>query len=473
MKERKTDRFDVKRHGVLALWCLLCSACASMTETPEHARPDLPAKTDWSYELSSERSIDLKWWQGFRDRRLNELMEQAITANPNLQVLAARVGVAETQIGQARARLLPVFNVGGRTDTTNISGETSLGTSTKFGTGGDMTWELDVWGKARKGVAAQQAAYAASEADWRAGYLVMASSVAGAYFQVRRSDEQLMRQRNAITRSQTILDIYRRMRREGLIPQTQLDQQQAEINTLNAQQFELERGRALAVNALATLTGQAAGDFQIDDTSNDPGLQPLTVPAGLPAELLNRRPDLVAAEYRLMQAVELQGQAKLAQLPRIGLTGLGGSASMGLSNILQTFTAGLSSVVQFPVFDPNVRAQLRVSKAQVEVAEAQYRASVFSAFEEVENVLVNLASRRRQQQEFVDRRERLRRVNEQNQAQLRLGLISQLDLLQQERTLLEAEQAVLQTRWQLLTDTVSLFKAVGGGWDQEDFTASR
>ncbi len=459
------------RRAGIALLAALCAACAGMTETPEHVRPELPVKTDWSYELSGERQIDLKWWQGFRDRRLNELMEQAITANPNLDVLAARTGVAETQIGQARARLLPVFNVGTRTDTTNISGETSLGTSTKFGTGGDLTWEIDVWGKARKGVAAQKAAYAASEADWRAGYLVMAGSVANAYFQIRQSDEQLARQEAAIARSKEILDIYERMRREGLVPQTRLDQQQAELNQLTAQLYELQRVRALAENALATLIGTAAGEFSLPSTIEDPRLEAVTVPAGLPSELLSRRPDIVAAEYRLMQAVDLEGQAKLARLPRIGLTGLGGSASMGLSNILQTFTAGLSSVVQFPVFDPNVRAQLRVSEAQVKVAEAQYRATVFSAFEEVENLLVNLSSRRQQQQEFMDRLDRLRRVNEQNQAQLRLGLISQLDLLEQERTLLAAEQVVLQTQWQILGDTVALFKAVGGGWDREDFAS--
>lgn len=456
--------------------CLLltaaCIGCGGLVPPPSYERADLPAKQSWSRVLSSEQQIDLKWWQGFGDPTLNGLVAHAIEGNPTLDILAARSQTAGTQIRQARARLLPILNVGGRTDTTDISGATDLGTSTKVGTGGDLLWELDIWGKARRGVAAQKAAYAASEADWRAGYLVTVAAVADAYFQIRQTDQLLKRQDRSLARGEEILKFYRQMHRRGLVPETRVLQQGAEVDQLEASRLELLRLRAVTENALATLTGQVAGDFAVPPTADFPELLPLALPAGLPSELLSRRPDLVAAEYRLLQAVQLESQARLAQLPTVGLTGLGGSASYGLSDLLKTWTAGLSSVVQFPVFNPNVRAQIKVSEAQVGEAEAQYRAAVFAAFEEVETVLVNLESRNAQQRTLEKRLDQLELVQRRTLSQLELGLISRLEVLERERTLLAAEQAVLATRWRLASDTVALFKAMGGGWDPEEVAAT-
>ncbi|MGI9326167.1 MAG: efflux transporter outer membrane subunit [Pseudomonadales bacterium] len=460
-------------HIALIVVLVLVGLCGcSAMETPEFERPQLPQKSNWSAELAGEQRIDLKWWHGFDEPMLDALMEQAIGANLDLALLAARTEVAGSQISQARARLLPILNFGSRTDTSNISGSTNLPTTNKIGVGGDMLWEIDVWGKARKGVAAQKAAYAASEADWRAGYLVMASNVSSAYFQVRQSDQQLNEQQAAIDRAEEILSMQQQMHSRGLVAETIVLQQQAELHRLHNQKLELERVRGLTVNALATLVGEVAGEFSVPHTAPWGNVEPIAVPIGLPSQMLSRRPDLVAAEYRLLQAVQLEGQSRLAQMPTIGLTGLGGSASFGLSDLLKTWTAGLSSVVQFPVFNPNVRAQIKVSEAQVQVAEAQYRRAVFAAFEEVENVLVNLNSRRQQRSELTSRRNRLQTVQERTLVQLELGLISRLEVLERERSLLDAEQALLANRWQLVDDTVALFKAVGGGWDP-DIVAQR
>jgi len=229
----------------------------------------------------------------------------------------------------------------------------------------------------------------------------------------------------------------------------------------------LETNRAKLVNALATLIGVPAGEFEMPDTSGFSDVSPVEVPAGMPAELLARRPDILAAEQRLRQSVALEGQARVAQLPSVGLTGLGGSASYGLSNLLKTWTLGLGAVVEFPVFDPNVRARIPVSEAQVEVAEQEYRATVMRAFEEVENVLVELNGSREQRKLLAAARADLAAVTSQQMEQLRLGLISQLDVIQAERELQEAEQLLLANHWQILSDTVSLFKAVGGGWPPE------
>ncbi len=429
-------------------------------------------KTRWSTDLGSERAIDQRWWQTFADPTLDDLMHRAVGGNLNLQILSARADAAQAQIGQAQASLLPIINFGGRTDTSNISGLGDSPTTTKYGTGGDLLWELDVWGKARKGIEAQKSAYQASVADWQAGYLTMAKSVANAYFQLRQTDKQVLRQKQAIERATAVLSIYERMFTQGLVAQTQVTQQEAELNQLQAQLLDLQRVRNLALNSIATLIGEAPGNLDLDNTAELPAPEAVPVPAGLPAEILARRPDVVAAQLRLLQAVALEQQARLAQLPTVGLTGIGGSASYGLGNLLKTWTSGLSSVVQFPVFNPATRARIPVSEAQTKVAEAQYRASVMAAFAEVENLLTNLASRRQQQVEYNTRRDKLRAVRRQMESQLRLGLVSQLQVLESERSLLSAEQTALNNQWQILNDTVALFAAVGGGWNPQSSTDS-
>jgi outer membrane protein TolC len=192
------------------------------------------------------------------------------------------------------------------------------------------------------------------------------------------------------------------------------------------------------------------------------------VPEGLPSELLKRRPDIVAAEYRVLESYDLVGQAKLAQLPSISLTGRGGTSSFALGSLLKSFTFGLLPSINFPIFDPAVKARLKTSQANNEVAEQQYRKVVMDAFEEVENALVNLDAHRRQREELRQQAERLGVVAAQVEAQLKEGVVSQLDVFEAERSLLGAQLALLANHQQILSDTVTLYKALGGGWPAVD-----
>jgi len=185
---------------------------------------------------------------------------------------------------------------------------------------------------------------------------------------------------------------------------------------------------------------------------------------GLPSQLLKRRPDVVAAEYRVLVAYDLVGQAKLAQLPSISLTGRGGTSSFALGSLLKSFTFGLLPSINFPIFDPSVKARLKTSEARTEVAEGEYRRVVMAAFEEVENALVNLDAHRRQRIELAQQAEWLGVVAAQVEAQMKEGMVSQLDLFESQRTLLASQLALLANHQQILSDTVLLYKALGGGW---------
>ncbi len=451
----------------VALTLALLAGCSGLGG-PEYQRPEVAGKDSWSQPdgvtVSAAATIQPDWWTGFGDPYLNGLIERAIADNIDIRILAARSGVAQAGIDQASAGLLPSLTGGAGTDTSKVTGSPQ---STKYSAGAEASWELDIWGKVRKGVDAQQAEYRASEADWRAGYLTLVSQVGTAYFQIRQFDEQMETQRETIERNREILAIYQGMYQEGLVPNTQVLQQQAELNRLQNELLELQRLRKLTENSLATLLGMPADTLQVPRAALRSALAPLEVPAGLPSDLLARRPDIIAAEYRVLRAYNLEGQARLARLPSVSLTGRAGKAAFSLADLLDTTTLGLSSLLSFPIFDPNVRAQIKVSEAQTQVVEEEYRRTVITAFEEVENALTNLSARNAQKQELASRREKLTVVSDQVYAQLEEGLVSQLEVFEVERSLLDSEQQMLANHWQILTDTITLYKALGGGWPRE------
>ena len=256
--------------------------------------------------------------------------------------------------------------------------------------------------RSNKGVQAQTAEFRATEADWRAGYLTLVSSVSTTYFQILQLDEQIEQQQRALAKNQRILGIYETMRDNGLVPGTQVLRQRAEINRLTKDLLELRRSRDVAENALATLVGVPAGEFKVEPGRLQERVQIPAVPAGLPLDLLARRPDVVAAEFRVLEAHDLIGQAKLAQLPSISLTGRSGTASFSLGDLLKSFTFGLLPSINIPAFNPGIKARVKTSEAQVKVAEQDYRRTVIAAFEEVENALVNLDAHRQQKRGAAD-----------------------------------------------------------------------
>ncbi|MCC8402781.1 efflux transporter outer membrane subunit [Paraburkholderia sp. MMS20-SJTN17] len=457
--------------GAAALCALALSACVDVS-MPAYQRPDTPAKTSWSDRkgapVSAAETIERDWWKGFQDPYLNTLIDKAIDGNFDIRVLAARIEVAHTQISETQAAALPTADLGAGLDYTKTTGQPLTKT---YNLALQVNWDIDIWGKVEKGVQAQKAEFHASEADWRAGYLELVANVASTYFQILQFDDQIEQQQKTIATNRQILTIYEGQARNGLVPQTLVLRQQAEINRLTHDLYEIRRSRAVSDNALCTLLGVPAGEFQVPQGHLQERVKLPDVPDGLPAQLLTRRPDVVAAEFRVLEAYDLVGQSKLAQLPSIGLTAQGGTASYALNQLLKSFTFGLMPSINIPLFDPGVRAHVKVTEAQSKVAEQQYRVAVMGAFEEVENALVNLSAHKAQHTELQQQVARLQIVADQIQSQLRLGVVSQLEVFEDERTLLEAQQALLENHQLILSDTVTLYKALGGGWPSIDVQA--
>lgn len=453
----------IQRYLVSGLCTALLCSCADVS-MPEYRRPDTPVKSSWAGKAASvspAAMIRPDWWKQFQDPYLNDLVAKAIAGNFDVKILAARLQVAGAQIGEARAGALPTLDVGAGASFEKSTGQKF---SKQFNLGTQVNWDIDVWGKVEKGVQAQTAEYHASEADWRAGYLKLVADVSTTYFQILQLDEQIDQQQTTLDKSKQILSTYEAMYTNGLLPNTRVLQQRAEINRLTNDLLELHRARDLANNALATLIGVPAGEYKVPVGHLQERVRLPEVPGGLPSDLLKRRPDVVAAEFRVLESYNLVGQAKLAQLPSISLTGRGGSSSFALTDLLKTFTFGLLPSINIPIFDPSVKARAKTSEAETKVAEQQYRRTVMGAFEEVENALVNLDAHRKQRTELQQQIDHLKVVATQIEAQLKEGVVSQLDVFETERSLLAAQLALLANHQQILSDTVTLYKALGGGW---------
>jgi len=455
---------SLRTAAAIALGAAVLCGCAEF-RAPEYEHPDAPAKAEWSRQeaisVSPEQTIVPDWWKSFGDPYLDKLVDRAISGNYDIKVLASRIGVAKAQIGEAKAGALPVFDA---TANVNVQKVAGVPTSKQTTLGGTVSWDIDIWGKVEKGVQAQKAEFHATEADWRAGYLTLVSDVSITYFQILQFDEQIQTQDRTLARNRQILTTYDAMFHNGLIPKTRVMQQQAEINRLTKDLLELHRSRDIAENALATLVGVPAGDFKVPTGRLQQRVQLPPVPAGLPSRLLERRPDIIAAEYRVLGANNLIGQARLAQLPTISLTGNAGVSSFALAGLMKAFAGGFMPSINLPMLDPNVRARVKTSEAQIKVAQADYGRTVINAFEEVEDALVNVDSHKKQRIELQQQVEQLKVVNAQVEAQVREGVVSQLDVFESERSLLTAQQALLAAHQQILADTVTLYKALGGGW---------
>lgn len=465
------ERYGIRTQVKVVLFLLLIITLMACRVGPDYKRPDLQGKNTWSNRsedrISPSEIIQIDWWTNFKDPYLDKLVKAAISGNFDLKILLGRIQEAGATIKESKAALLPSAEL---TTTADFARTVPGGTSSpqdiqNFSVRAGVSWELDIWGKNKSGYLASKASYSASQADYRAGYLKLVSELAKTYFRIREVDEISEITENFYKDSQKILTIYQNQYLEGIISEWKVFRQEAEVKGLTQQILELRRMRKIYENRIATLLGKTAGNYTISEERLRANLQPVEVPAGLPSELLSRRPDIVAAEYRLLEATYQLGEAEAARLPSISLTGSTGIASTALSALLNQWALGIAPQMILPIFDGGRRkAVADASKARVQIAENEYRRTVMNAFEEVENALINLNNRSMQKKVLEEKVKSLMNVRSQTIAQFQSGLISQLESLDIENELLVSKNSLIKIHRLLLDDTVNLYKSLGGGW---------
>ncbi|MDA3833789.1 MAG: efflux transporter outer membrane subunit [Spirochaetales bacterium] len=444
---------------------------ASCSVGPDYKRPDsmdqaTPVWEDAKQEqLDPAKVVQFDWWQTFNDPKLKELIVEAVSDSFDLKILFGRIRAAGAMVDSKQSDLFPKADA---TSSATFSQKDGEGDSQFIESGVGITLELDFWGKARKGVKASKAEHKALEAEYRAGYLKLVSDVAVCYFTILQYDRQLVTSNNFLANHQIILAIYEAQYKAGIVGKDKVLREKASLAEIKQDGLEITRSRKIQEHKIATLLGKPTGLIRVDQSHAATRATLVDVPVGLPSDLLQRRPDLVAYEYRLLRATQEIGIAEAARFPSISLTAKGGLASAALNSLLSGGVISIMPQLNLPLFDGGSRkAEVKRKVAEADVAKYKYAKAINVAFQEVSDSLTNIASRKEQRTVLAERVLNLEEVQGQIQRKLELGLISQLEILDVELNLYTAKKDLDKLDTNLLSDTIALYKALGGGWPKE------
>jgi multidrug efflux system outer membrane protein len=457
------------RSAALAL-LLAATGCAVQ---PDYRPPEAELPEAWR-ESAPRPAGEAPWWAIYGDAGLERLMEEALAQNSDLLVAAARVDEARALLGEAQSGLRPQVDAGasaGRSLSSAATGLLPPGTPRErdnYRATLNLSWEIDLFGRLRAAREAARAELAASEALRDGVRLSLTSRVASSYYGLLALDTQVELTRRALALREDSLGLQRRRREAGVISDYDLRQLEAEAATLRAQLPPLERDREVEEAALAALLGRsprAVFESAVVRAALADAPAATAVPAGMPSELLLRRPDLVEAERRLAAANARVASARAAYFPRISLTGFLGSESAELGDLF-TGPAGIwsfAAALAQPIYGGGrLAAQRDAAEARERAAVAQYQGAVRNAFREVRQAL---AAQARSRESFEAQAERVRALEETLRlARLRYasGIASQLDVLDAERGLLAAQTARVDALRAQRAAVADLYRALGG-----------
>jgi outer membrane protein, multidrug efflux system len=448
---------------------------ATFKEAPQQPLSPQEAGT-WKTAQPSEDVARGEWWKVFEDAKLNDLEQQALDANQNLKAAAARVKEARAMNQAARAGLFPSLDAGFGPTRQRVSGAslfepdgTNVPQQTFWRAQASASYEVDLFGRVASTVDAARADTQRSEALFRSVMLALQADVAQNYFALRELDAEAEVFRNAVELRQQALKLVQRRYTEGEITELDLSRAQAELATAQSDAMTVQRLRAASEHSLAVLLGKAPAEFSM---AADP-IRPvnLRVPPGLPSSLLERRPDIAAAERSMASANSRIGVAKAAFFPSLTITGTGGFESATLGDLFKwssrAFLLGplAGTALNIPIFDGGRRkGNLANARAVYEEDVANYRQQVLVAFREVEDNLSDmriLEDQTRTQNEAVKASQRAADLS---RSQYTEGAVNYLDVIDAERTVLQARRAAVQLQGVQAASTVNLIRALGGGW---------
>jgi outer membrane protein, multidrug efflux system len=415
---------------------------------------------------------DEKWWEVFGDPQLQQLIRTAIKQNYDLGIAAERVLEARAQLGVTRSQQFPQLSGGGGYTAQQFPSAQFGGLGSFVSHVGELTssasWNLDFWGQYRSATRAARAQLLQSQFNQRAVVDTLILNVATGYFQLRALDLELEIAKRTLASRQESLKLTQTLEAGGST--SLLDVRQAEelVNTAAAQIPDLERQITQQENALQTLLGQNPGPvvrgLPIDQQPRLP-----VVPAGLPSSLIERRPDIRAAEEALIAANAQIGVARAAYFPAISLTGEVGTGSNALHDLFQqqAFLYNYGASVTQPIFTAGrLRNNVRLTEAQQREAVLTYKKTIVQAFQDVSNALVAYQKFR----EFREEQERLvgasRAAVDLSNMRYQGGYSSYLDVLTNQTTLFSGELTLATAREQEMLSLVQLYNALGGGWQQ-------
>jgi len=473
-----------RTHLAVLLAAALAAGCAV---GPDYTRPAIAlpdhyiGRSAFGQGQSAQDAASPLWWEGFKDPQLTRVVALALEQNLDLAQARARVAQARAGLGAANAALLPSGQLSAQAARAYQSVETPTGRLLSSNPGFDRygssyeanagaSWDIDLFGGARRAREAALADYQASQAGAAAARLAVAAQTADIYISIRGVQARLDVARRQVTTQEDLLAKVSLLSGKGLAAELQVRQVEGALAQARATLPILELGLETAMNALDIMLGSAAGTHRAEL------LQRAAVPAapgiassGTPGELLRRRPDLIAAERRLAASNARIGMAIAEYYPKVSLNGLIGSATAISGGNL--FTGGASQAagvlgLRWRLFDfGRINAQIGVAKGQEAEALAAYRLVVLRATEDVENALAALVRREEQAAILTQGVASLGRARGASFAAYQKGVVSLVEVLQADEKLLQASDAQVQANTESARAAVAIFKALGGGWE--------
>ncbi|MGK6321279.1 efflux transporter outer membrane subunit [Sphingomonas sp. DT-204] len=457
--------------GIPALTALLLAGCASVPHDP----PQVAKVEAGTLGLDSgTAAIDAEWWTAFGDPQLDRLVATGLSGNPSLESALARVRAAEAAVAARRADDLPQVTVDGQTQLQRFSENYIIpppyGGSTRWVSTvqANLNWNLDLFGRQRAMVVQARASADASRLDAAAARLTIATSIAETYVGLARAERLIQVADGFVTTRQQALRYVQSRIRNQLASQFELRQAETLLAEAEQARTRAQAQRELLVHALAALAGRGA-DFYPQITTPTLALDtPPAVPDVLPADLLGRRPDVLAGQARIDAAAAGRQVARTDFLPNVSITALAGIAALGLGNAVDfgSRTYGAGPAIHLPIFEGGkLKAQYRGATADLDAAVASYNGAVVGAVREAADAVTQVRSA---DQDLADQRRVLTGLRETarlDQVRVSTGLGSRLDAIESGFRLLEAEQALVGLQADALTRRIQLIAALGGGFD--------
>jgi multidrug efflux system outer membrane protein len=464
--------------------CVFASGC---TVGPNYHRPTAPVPAQWDVAEPWRESTPKdgvakgEWWNVFHDDELSALEKQSLDANQTIKVSTARLEQARAAAAVQVATLFPTVSTAPLAERQRLSGNrppgssipvTSAVTQNNFTLPFTVGYEVDLFGQRRRSIEAAQASYQASAADLENVRLVITAELAGDYFTLRQLDTELGILNRTVEALQRGLQLVDSRHKGGVASGLDVAQEETLLNTTQTQAILLLQQRKQFEDAIAVLIGKPAPEFHLANRELNAEAPPID--AGLPSDLLERRPDVAEAERQMAVANAQIGIAKAAYYPSLNLFGTGGWQAADIAklvNVQSTFWAVGASVAQTIFSGGQRRAQVQFAQAGYEANVASYRDTVLNAFREVQDDVTGLTvleQARQSQQLAVDAARRTLDISTSRYAG---GLVSYLDVVTAQQNLLNNEQEMAVIKGQKLVTSVLLIKALGGGWDASSLSA--
>ncbi len=443
---------------------------------PDHQAPEMDLPASFSHQgVSWKRTSDPKvyansrWWKVFGDSTLTSLVNDAEAQNLTIKAAAARLAEARAMSRSARAALLPSLDFradASRTDMIN-----------RFGPGGggllmnfyqlplELSYEVNLWGKVTRQIEGANAREAASQASIAATTLSLTADTAQTYWALRGLDAERAIVKESIALRKETLSLVDARFQAGTVSELDVSRAKTEVATAESELIGMDRQRSELVNALALLTGRAATGFQVAVDASLPSAP--RIPAGVPADLLLRRPDIFVVERNVAAANAEIGVAQAAFYPNLRLRASGGVEGIDLSDLISTdyIVWSLGSSLTYPILgQKNLRARRDAAVANHQAVSAEYKQSVLVALRETEDSLKGLDFLARQEDAQNSAVAAAHRTLDLSKERFEAGLVSFLEVVETERTLLATKRLATSLRAQRLAVTVNLIKALGGSW---------